>query len=73
VNAASPAAQRAEVASSFFVVASVAISLPVIGEGVLAQLVGLRTAGLVFAAAVAALAALVLALLARRGVDGSAG
>ena len=72
VNAASPAEQRAEVASSFFVIAYVAISLPVIGEGVLAQIVGLRTAGLVFAAAVAALAAFVLVLLARRQVDGGA-
>jgi MFS family permease len=64
INARSPADQRAEVASSFFTVAYVAISLPVIGEGVLAQAVGLRSAGLVFAAVVAALAAVVLALLA---------
>ena len=55
-------------ASSFFVVAYVAISLPVIGEGLLGQLAGLRAAGLVFAAVVAALAALVLVLLARRPV-----
>jgi predicted MFS family arabinose efflux permease len=65
VNANAPARVRAEVASSFFVVAYVAISLPVIGEGVLAELVGLRTAGLVFAAVVAALAAVVLVLLVR--------
>ncbi len=65
VNQASPPAQRAEIASSFFVVAYVAISLPVIGEGVLAQSAGLKTAGLVFAGAVAALAAVVLLLLAR--------
>jgi predicted MFS family arabinose efflux permease len=67
VNGAAPAEQRAEVASSFFVVAYVAISLPVVGEGVLAQLTSLRTAGLVFAGAVAALAAVALLLLARRG------
>jgi predicted MFS family arabinose efflux permease len=69
VNAASPAEDRAAVASSFFVVAYVAISLPVIGEGLLAQLAGLRAAGLVFAAVVAGLAALVLVLLARRRVQ----
>ena len=67
----SPAAQRAEVASSFFVVAYIAISLPVIGEGALAQAVGLRTAGLAFAAVVAAVAAIALALLARTSRSGS--
>jgi hypothetical protein len=66
VNGVSPPEQRAEVASTFFVVAYVAISLPVIGEGVLAEVAGLRTAGLVFAGAVAALAAVVLVLLAQR-------
>jgi MFS family permease len=60
VNEHSPAAQRGEVASSFFVVMYAAISLPVIGEGVLAQAFGLRTAGLTFAALVAALSAAVL-------------
>ena len=70
VNAASPPEERAEVASSFFVVAYVAISVPVIGEGVLAEAVGLRTAGLVFAAVVAVLAGIVLALLARRPKSG---
>jgi MFS family permease len=63
LNARSPAGRRAEVASSFFVVAYVAISLPVIGEGALAQATGLRSAGLSFAAVVAALAAIALALL----------
>ncbi len=53
-------------ASSFFVVAYVAISIPVIGEGVLAELTSLRTAGLVFAAVVAAISAVVLLLLARQ-------
>jgi MFS family permease len=65
VNAEAPAERRAEVASSFFVVAYVAISIPVLGEGVLAQTAGLRTAGLAFAAVVAALSGLVLMLLAR--------
>jgi biotin transporter BioY len=57
VNDAAPPARRAEVASSFFVVAYVAISLPVVGVGLLAQVMGLRAAGLLFTAAVAALAA----------------
>jgi predicted MFS family arabinose efflux permease len=66
VNTAAPQDRRAEVASSFFVVCYVAISLPVIGEGVLAEIAGLRTAGLVFAAVVAVIAAVVLVLLARQ-------
>ncbi len=66
VNQASPAESRSAVASSFFVVAYVAISIPVIGEGVLAQATSLKPAGLVFAGVVAALAAVVLLLLARR-------
>ncbi|MGH7919510.1 MAG: MFS transporter, partial [Candidatus Dormibacteraceae bacterium] len=63
LNEASPAQHRAEVASTFFVVAYVAISLPVVGVGVLASLAGLRAAGIVFAALVVGLAATVLALV----------
>jgi MFS family permease len=65
VNERSPAAERGGVASSFFVVMYVAISLPVIGEGVLAQAIGLRAAGLTFAALVAGLSVVVLILLAQ--------
>ncbi len=65
LNARAPAAQRAAVASSFFVVAYVAISVPVIGEGALAQASGLRPAGFAFTGVVAALSAIVLALLAK--------
>jgi MFS family permease len=65
VNTESPDDRRAEVASSFFVVAYVAISIPVVGVGVLAQSAGLRTAGLVFAGVVAAISATALILLAR--------
>jgi MFS family permease len=65
VNQASPADRRGEVASSFFVVAYLAISLPVVGVGVAAELAGLRAAGLLFAAVVAALALTVLVLLTR--------
>jgi MFS family permease len=67
VNAAASAEDRAGVASSFFVVAYLAISLPVIGVGVLTEAAGLKTAGLVFAAVVAAIAGVVLVLLARGG------
>lgn len=72
VNEASPPDHRAEVASSFFVVAYVALSVPIVGEGLLAQAVGLRPAGLIFAAVVAVFALAVLILLtvetgARRG------
>jgi MFS family permease len=69
VTEASPAAHRGEIASSLFLVAYLAISVPVVGVGVLAEGAGLRAAGLIFAALVAALALTVLALLTRaRGV-----
>jgi MFS family permease len=60
INAASPPRQRGEVASAFFVLMYVGISVPVVGVGLLAQAADLRTAGLVFVAAVAVLAAAVL-------------
>jgi MFS family permease len=66
INAEAPTEDRAAVASSFFVVAYLALAVPVIGVGLLAEAVGLKTAGLVFAGVVAAIAAVVLALLARR-------
>jgi hypothetical protein len=65
VTARAPAEQRGDVASSFFVVMYVAIALPVIGVGILAQAIGLRPAGLIFAAAVAMVAMVVLVLLGR--------
>jgi MFS family permease len=66
VNERSPTAERGAVASGFFVVMYLAISLPVIGEGVLTQLIGLRPAGLTFAAVVAALCATVLIRILRQ-------
>jgi MFS family permease len=63
VNASSPVERRGQVASGFFVVTYLALSVPVIGEGILAQLTGLRAAGLTFAAVVAALSAVVLVLV----------
>jgi MFS family permease len=65
LNDAAPADRRAEVASTFFVVAYVAISIPVVGAGLVAQTAGLRAAGIVFSFAVAALAA-VAAVASRR-------
>lgn len=64
-----PADRRAEVSSTYFFVAYIGISLPVIGEGLAAQAWGLRTAGIVFALAVAVLAAICLtAVLVQEGM-----
>jgi MFS family permease len=60
---AAPPADRARTSSAFFVVAYVAISVPVVGIGVLAQLTTLRTSGLVFVAVIGVLALAVRALL----------
>jgi MFS family permease len=66
-----PPERRAEVSSTYFVVAYVAISLPVIGEGLAAQSVGLQTAGVGFAIAVAVLATVCLtAILLRERAGG---
>jgi hypothetical protein len=71
VNAGAPADLRGAVASSFFAVMYAAISLPVIGVGLLADVTGLRTAGLIFAAAVAVLAGVALVLLQRQRRSGA--
>jgi hypothetical protein len=55
-----PADRRAEVSSTYFVVAYIAISLPVVGEGLAAQHWGLQTAGVTFAIAVAVLSIICL-------------
>ncbi|HET6499804.1 MAG TPA: MFS transporter [Amycolatopsis sp.] len=62
---ATPAARRAEITSSYFVVLYAGITVPVIGEGAAATAFGLVASGWVFACGVAALAAVALALLAR--------
>lgn len=70
ITTASPAERRAEVASTFFVVAYVAISIPVVGLGVIARLFDLVTAGITFASAVAVLSlisAVSLLIRQRRG------
>ncbi|MFB1298719.1 MFS transporter [Mycobacterium sp. pW049] len=58
-----PADRRAEVTSTYFVVAYVAISLPVVGVGLAAGVWGLRAAGVSFTGAVAALASVCLAAI----------
>jgi MFS family permease len=67
INQRAPVKQRGETASSFFVVMYVGLSVPVIGTGVAASSLGLRTAGIAFSAAVAALVLAVLASVARTG------
>ena len=62
-----PAQRRAEVSSTYFVVAYIAISMPVIGEGLAAQRLGLRTSGIVFAARSGVLALACLAAILWQG------
>lgn len=64
INAAAPAGRRAEVASSFFVISYVGLSIPAIGIGVLADLADLQLAGLVFAVVSAVVTAIAIGLLA---------
>jgi MFS family permease len=66
VSAGSPPAQRSEVASSFFLVLYVAISLPVIGEGVGTAAFGLVPSAVAFSVIVAVLAAVAFVSLLRR-------
>ncbi|HEX9416938.1 MAG TPA: MFS transporter [Gaiellaceae bacterium] len=66
INQRAPVERRSETASSFFVVMYVGLSLPVIGVGVAASSLGLKTAGIAFSAAVAALVLAVLISLIRR-------
>jgi MFS family permease len=61
-----PAEVRAAVNSAYFVVAYIAISIPVVGAGLAAQAWGLRTGGTVFALAVGVLAAACLVAILRQ-------
>jgi MFS family permease len=61
-----PADRRAEVSSMYFFVAYVGLSLPIVGEGLAADVWGLRTAGIVFALVAAALATVCLAAVMAR-------
>ncbi|OBB05775.1 MFS transporter, partial [Mycobacteriaceae bacterium 1482268.1] len=66
VSELTPPGRRAEISSAYFVVAYVAISLPVIGEGLAAHQWGLRTAGVTFAVAVGVLAVVCLVAIVLR-------
>jgi MFS family permease len=69
INQRAPVERRGETASSFFVVMYIGLSVPVIGVGVAAHSFGLRSAGIAFSAAVAALVLAVLASLVRAKED----
>ncbi|GED97952.1 MFS transporter [Gordonia crocea] len=56
IAALSPPEHRAATTSAYFVITYIAISVPVVAEGVLATAVGVRTAGTVFAGVVIVLA-----------------
>jgi MFS family permease len=66
INAQSPSTQRGEIASSFFIVLYVALSIPVIGVGVAAQVFGLQMAGVAFSVIMAILALIALIILVTR-------
>ncbi|TDO06069.1 MULTISPECIES: MFS transporter [Halomonas] len=61
----SPANQRGSVTATFFIVAYLALSIPVVGIGLAARAFGLATAGMAFAGAVALLAGVSLVSLLR--------
>jgi MFS family permease len=65
ISERTPADRRAEVSSSYFLVAYIAPALPVIGMGAAAQHWGLQTAGEVFAVIVGILAVVCLAAILR--------
>jgi hypothetical protein len=60
IAAGTPVAQRGEAVSTFFAIQYTMLSLPVIGVGILIQVIGLRPAGMIFAGIVALLALAVL-------------
>ena len=70
IAAASPVREKSAVTSAFFVVAYIAISVPVIGLGLMASVTSLKTTGITFAAVMGSLAALALVMLIRRGRAG---
>jgi MFS family permease len=67
VTIAGPAERRGEITSTYFFVLYIGITVPVIGVGAASSVFGLVHAGMAFAGGVAVLAAVALALLARRG------
>ncbi|MBZ9566949.1 MFS transporter [Modicisalibacter tunisiensis] len=73
VATASPADQRGAVTSTFFVIAYVALSIPVVGIGLVSRLVGLAPTGVGFSVLVALLSAAALVSLWRRRPATAAG
>jgi MFS family permease len=63
INAACPAAERAAVTSTFFIIAYIAISVPVIGIGLMASLLSLKATGIIFSVFVGAMAAVALLII----------
>src|SRR4029079_19387698 len=63
VSASSPPDRRGEITSTFFMLMYLAISVPVVGVGILSQIAGLEAAGLAMAGRVTAVAATVIVLL----------
>lgn len=63
ITSASPADQRGAVTATFFVVSYVALSVPVMGIGLVARFAGLSATGIGFAGFVALLAVVALVLL----------
>jgi hypothetical protein len=70
VTAAAPADRRGQVASSFFAVCYVGISIPVVAIGAATDAYGLVRTGEVFAGVIAAVSLSALVALARSGVRG---
>jgi MFS family permease len=71
LGAETRAENRGEVNSSYFAVAYLALSIPIIGVGFAARAIGLRDAGFVFTGCVAVLALAVLLSLVLRGRSAS--
>ena len=67
VNSAAPDDQRAEITSTFFTIAYVAISIPIVGIGLLELGLNVQWAGVVFSIIVVLLAVVSLMLLLRQG------
>lgn len=69
INAGTPPQHRGEAVSTFFAILYAMLSVPVIGVGVLIQVMGLRPAGVTFGGLVAALALAVAVSLQRGGAS----
>ncbi|WP_077326405.1 MFS transporter [Virgibacillus siamensis] len=66
VNAKTSSGKRGEVTSSFFTIAYIALSIPVVGVGLLAKWTGIQVAGIVFSVVIALVALIASILLLTR-------